>query len=93
MLDRNSEKVIMAEKYAQIYEVTYDEDLHILDKSQPIGVSFIAKHSKNIYEYAKFLPLDESGTMVELVGSRTLKNSAPYMMKTATSSMMRTAIL
>ena len=73
MLDRNSEKVIMAEKYAQIYEVTYDEDLQILDKSQPIGVSFIAKHSKNIYEYAKFLPLDESGTMVELVGSRTLR--------------------
>ncbi|HBN13371.1 MAG TPA: hypothetical protein DD415_07125, partial [Clostridiales bacterium] len=64
---------LMDVKYAKEYTITYDEPLHILDKSKDIGIAFTTKHSKsNIEQYAKFVPL-ESGKMVELVDEYTLK--------------------
>lgn len=62
------DKVIMSEKYAYNISVTYNEDMHILDESKPIGITFV-NGFKNIYEYAKLLPLDDQGTLVELVKS------------------------
>ncbi len=64
---------LMDEKYAKVYEITYDQPLRVLDPDKEIGITYTTKHSKeNIGEYAKFLPL-ESGKMVELVGEHTLR--------------------
>lgn len=62
------DKVMMNEKFAYNITVTYNEDMHILDESKPIGITFV-NGFKNIYEYAKLLPLDDKGTLVELVKS------------------------
>ncbi len=64
---------LMDEKYAKVYEITYDQPLRVLDRDKEIGITYTTKHSKeNIGEYAKFLPL-ESGKLVELVGEHTLR--------------------
>ena len=66
------DKVMMDLKYVQYYEVTYNEDLHILDESKPIGISWISKHS-NTAKYAQLLPL-EDGSYVQLKeDKRTLR--------------------
>jgi hypothetical protein len=65
------DSALMDEKYAKLYEITYNEPLHILDESKPIGIFFTAKHA-NINLYAKLLPL-ESGKLIELVGDRTIR--------------------
>lgn len=64
MRDPKSDKVIMAENKAIIYELTYDEPLHILDTSKPIGIDFISDHP-NAREYARFYPFEgENGEQV-----------------------------
>lgn len=64
---------LMDEKYAKVYEITYDQPLRVLDPDKEIGITYTTKHSKeNIGEYAKFLPL-ESGKLVELVDEHTLR--------------------
>lgn len=74
-----TEKVVVAEDKAFEFEITYDETLHILDESKPIGISFVSEHS-NTSEYAKFFPLDESGTLVELV-ERPKNSGDPTLVK------------
>lgn len=73
------DKVVMAEKYAFEIEITYNEELYILDESKPIGISAITGRS-NTMEYAKFLPLDDKGTLVEIV-ERPKNSGDPTLMK------------
>ncbi len=81
MRDRKiSEKAMMDEKYALTYTVTYDENLHVLDRTKPIGISFASEHP-NTREYARFLPVNAKGEFVELVNDNTLKfKFAPSLM-------------
>ena len=74
-----TDKVVVAEDKAFEFEITYDEPLHILDESKPIGISFVSEHS-NTSEYAKFFPLDDSGTLVELV-ERPKNSGDPTLVK------------
>lgn len=60
------DKVIMAESKAFVIEITYDEPLHKIDENKPITVSFISDHP-DAADYARFYPLDDKGTLVELV--------------------------
>lgn len=66
-----TDRVVMDEKHAQVYEITYEEPLHVLDESKPIGIFFTSKH-KNAQEYAKLLPVS-GNTLVELVDDYTLR--------------------
>lgn len=65
-----TDKVVMAEKNAFIMEITYDEPLHILDESKPIGISFVSDHP-NAKDYALFYPISKDANgkpvYVELV--------------------------
>ena len=61
-----TDKVVCAEDKAIVFEVTYDEPLHILDPKQPIGISFVAEHP-NTKDYAKFFPVNSNGDLVELI--------------------------
>lgn len=60
----------IAESKAFTYEIAYDEPLHKLDPSKPIGITFTSEHP-NAKDYAKFYPLgkDENGKpiYVELI--------------------------
>lgn len=56
----------MAEKYAQIYELTYDEPLHIIDTKKPIGIDFISDHP-NARDYARFLEFESENTPGKMV--------------------------
>ena len=56
----------IAEDKAFIVEVTYNEELEVLDPTQKIEVSFIAEHP-NAKNYSKFYPINDSGDFVELV--------------------------
>lgn len=70
---------MMAEENAFTIEVKYHENLKILDESKPIGISFVNKYSggeyknNNIHQYAKFLPINENGDLVEIVEGKTLR--------------------
>ena len=68
-----TDKAIIAESRAFTIEITYDEPLHILDTSKPIGIFFVSAHP-NAKEYAKFFPINANGDLVELVERPT--NSA-----------------
>lgn len=58
---------VVSEKHAQIYEFTYDEPLHILDDSKPIGISFVSDHP-NAQKYARFYDLPgKPGVKAEIV--------------------------
>lgn len=70
-----TDKVIMDKKYAFDINITYDEDLHVIDPSKPIGIDFTCQY-RNAHEYAKFVPLDDTddGPLVELLDdNRTLR--------------------
>ncbi len=79
MRDPTQTKVVMAENKAFVIEITYDEPIHILDESKPIGIEFMSEHS-NTKEYAKFYPLDKKGTMVEIV-ERPRNSGDPTLVK------------
>lgn len=64
-----TDKVIMDEKYAFDIKITYNEELHVLDESEDIKVTFTAQY-KNAHEYAKFLPVNETGAKVELLSDK-----------------------
>ena len=67
----------MDEKYAQIYEITYDEPLHILDTKKEIGIDFVSDHP-NAKEKARFLEFEsenEPGKMVKVEIVQRAKNS------------------
>ena len=59
----------MDEKYAFDIKITYNEELHVLDESEDIKVTFTAQY-KNAHEYAKFLPVNETGAKVELLSDK-----------------------
>lgn len=61
-----TDKVVCAEDKAFVFEIAYDEPLHILDPEKPIGISFATDHP-NTKDYAKFFPINENGDLVELV--------------------------
>lgn len=61
-----TDKVVMAEDKAFVIEVTYNEELHVLDSTSPIEISFVSDHP-NTKDYAKFFPVNEKGDLVELV--------------------------
>ncbi len=62
----------MNPKNAFVLSVTYDQDLHILDKSKPIGISFTSVHP-NTQKYA-FFERFEDGAFVHLLDdNRTLQ--------------------
>lgn len=56
---------------AFVLKVKYDQPLHILDKTQPIGISFTSIHP-NTQEYAFFVPY-EDGTYVKLIDDYTVE--------------------
>ena len=56
---------------AFVLKVKYDQPLHILDKTQPIGISFTSIHP-NTQEYAFFVPY-EDGTYVKLLDDYTVE--------------------
>ncbi|MDE7439880.1 MAG: hypothetical protein K2N23_05190 [Clostridia bacterium] len=70
---------MMAEKYAFTIEVKYTETLSKLDENQPIGIWYVNTHggaeytNNNIYQYAKFLPVNDKGELVEIVNGDTLR--------------------
>lgn len=67
----------MKETSAQIYEITYDEPLHVLDDKKPIGIDFVSDHP-NAREYARFLEFEsenEPGKMVTVEIVQRPKNS------------------
>ena len=67
----------MKESCAQIYEITYDEPLHILDTSKPIGIEFVSDHP-NAKKYARFLEFEsenEPGKMVTVELVQRARNS------------------
>lgn len=67
MRDPNiTDKVMVAENKAYVFEVTYDEELHILNKNIPIGIQFISEHP-NAKDYARFFPVNSNGDLVEIV--------------------------
>ena len=65
-----TDKVVCAENKAIVFEITYDEELHVLDAAKPIEISFVSDHP-NTKDYAKFFPIskDDKGNdvYVELV--------------------------
>ena len=61
-----TDKVVCAENKAFVFEVVYDEPLHILNEKEPIGISFTSEHP-NTQDYAKFFPVNSKGDYVELV--------------------------
>lgn len=65
-----TDKVVCAEDKAFVFEISYDEPLHVLDPTKPIGISFASDHP-NTKDYAKFFPLSKDGdgndVYVELV--------------------------
>lgn len=67
-----TDKVVCAENKAFVFEITYDEPLHILDNTKPIEISFVSDHP-NTKDYAKFFPIskDKKGNdvYVELLES------------------------
>lgn len=66
----------MKESSAQIYEITYDEPLHILDGTK-IGIEFVSDHP-NAKKYARFLEFEsenEPGKMVTVELVQRAKNS------------------
>lgn len=67
-----TDKVVMAENKAIVFEVTYDEELYVLDSLSPIEISFVSDHP-NTKDYAKFFPVNTKGEYVELV--QRAKNS------------------
>lgn len=56
----------MAESNAFILEVTYDEELEIIDPNEKIGISFVSEHP-DAHKYAKFFPVNANGDLVELI--------------------------
>lgn len=56
---------------AFVLKVKYDQPLHILDKTQPIGISFTSIHP-NAQEYAFFVPYKD-GTYVKLIDECTVE--------------------
>ena len=67
----------MKESSAQIYEITYDEPLHILDPNKPIGIEFTSDHP-NAKDYARFLEFESEnnpGTMVKVEIVQRARNS------------------
>ncbi len=56
---------------AFVLKVKYDQPLHILDKTQPIGISFTSIHP-NAQEYAFFVPF-EDGELVKLLDEYTVQ--------------------
>lgn len=56
----------MKETSAQIYELTYDEPLHVLDPSKPIGIEFVSDHP-NAKDYARFLEFESENTPGKMV--------------------------
>ena len=67
----------MADKYALVYEITYDEPLHILDIEKEIGIEFTSDHP-NAKDYARFLEFESEnnpGTMVTVELVQRARNS------------------
>ena len=64
-----TDKVTMAERLAYDMHITYNEELHVLDPNKPIEVAFVTQRS-NTKDYAKFIPLDEKGTIIELLSDK-----------------------
>lgn len=75
---REGSTPIMAESKAFEITVTYDEELHILDETKPIGVHFVSEHP-NAQKYAKFYKiskeLDANGNEVYAELIKAPKNS------------------
>ena len=61
-----TDKVMMAESKAIVFEIQYDEPLHKLDPEKPIGITFSSAHP-NTKDYARFFPVNDNGDLVELV--------------------------
>lgn len=61
-----TDKLVVAESKGIVFEVTYDEPLHILDDTKKIGISFTSEHPSTS-KYAKFFPVNDNGDLVELV--------------------------
>ncbi|MCM1546394.1 MAG: hypothetical protein NC033_05085 [Clostridiales bacterium] len=69
----SEESNIMADKHAFEIKITYDEKLHVIDKTKPVGVSFISEFA-NAAEYASFVPLNDKGDLAEIMSDgRTLR--------------------
>lgn len=74
----------IAENKAFVFEIPYDEPLHVLDTSKPIGIEFTSEHP-DTKDHAKFYPVskdkDGNPVYVELVGDNKLKfKFAPSLM-------------
>lgn len=74
----------IAENKAFVFEIPYDEPLHVLDPSKPIGIEFTSEHP-DTKDHAKFYPVskdkDGNPVYVELVGDNKLKfKFAPSLM-------------
>lgn len=74
----------IAENKAFVFEITYDEPLHVLDESKDIGVEFTSEHP-DTKDHAKFYPVskdkDGNPVYVELIGDNKLKfKFAPSLM-------------
>ena len=61
-----TDKVMMAESKAIVFEIQYDEPLHKLDPEKPIGITFSSAHP-NTKDYDRFFPVNDNGDLVELV--------------------------
>lgn len=57
---------MMAESNAFVLEVTYDEELEIIDPNEKIGITYVTEHP-NALTYSKLLPLNDNGDLVELI--------------------------
>lgn len=71
-----TDKVICAENKAFVFEVTYNEELHVLDETKPIEISFVSDHP-NTKDYANFFPVskDDKGNDVYVELVQRPKNS------------------
>ncbi len=56
---------IMADEKAFTFRVTYNEPMHILDESKPIGIDYVCAF-ENAREFAGFVPVNSKGDYVEL---------------------------
>lgn len=57
---------MMAESNAFVLEVTYDEELELLNPNEEIGITYVTEHP-NALTYSKLLPINNNGDLVELI--------------------------
>lgn len=76
----SEDNAIMADNKAIEIRIVYDEPLHILDDTQPIGIEYVAEH-ENVRDYAGFVAFSD-GAYVHLVAdSNNVLNTLVFKFK------------